>query len=201
MTIDLATQRMTAAEFCEWVQQPENTNKWFELERGRVIELPSPMKIHGVVCLNIGFELKLHIRKTRLGYATGNDSGVILERDPDTVRGPDLAYYQDAKQFRELHPKYGEVPPLLAVEVLSPNDRADRMVQKLSDYLRNGVQMVWLVDPETHTVHVYQPNKTPVKLDVSATLTAESVLPGFSCPVANFFLLDSELPAPPDTAS
>jgi hypothetical protein len=48
---------MTAQEFCDWVHQPEQADKWFELVRGEVIELPSPMKPHGVVCMNVGYPL------------------------------------------------------------------------------------------------------------------------------------------------
>src|ERR671924_452684 len=145
---------LTAEEFCEFVHRPENANKWFELVRGEVIELPPPMKVHGVVCGNAAWLLGTYVRQRRKGYVTSNDSGVILERDPDTVRGPDVALYEDANTFAELHPKYGEVLPVLAVEVLSPNDRADRVTRKITDYLRNGVRLVWLVDPEIRTVTV-----------------------------------------------
>jgi Uma2 family endonuclease len=47
------TTRMTAEEFYDWVHRPENVNKWFELVRGEVIELPPPTRPHGVVCMNI----------------------------------------------------------------------------------------------------------------------------------------------------
>src|SRR5215831_1767515 len=102
------TKRMTAEEFCDWVHLPENANKWFELVRGEVIELPPPLKRHGFVSVNVGRILGNYTFQRRKGYVTGNDSGVILERDPDTVRGPDVALYEDAQSFAELHPKYGE---------------------------------------------------------------------------------------------
>jgi Uma2 family endonuclease len=121
-----------------------------------------------------------------------NDSGVILERDPDTVRGPDVAVYEDAETFEELHPKYGEVPPLLAVEVLSPDDRADRVTRKVMDYLKNGVVLVWLVDFEARTVTVYRPKNGPRLVGEDEELTGEDVLPGFRCRVADFFLLPSQ---------
>jgi Uma2 family endonuclease len=125
------TELMTADEFFDWASRPENDNKWWELVRGEVIELPAPSKAHGVVCLNVSRLLSIYCIKRRKGYVTGNDSGVLLERDPDTVRGPDVAVFEDADHFEELHPKYGEIPPILAVEVLSPNDRADRVMEKL----------------------------------------------------------------------
>jgi Uma2 family endonuclease len=189
---------MTADEFCDWVHRPENDNKWFELVRGEVIELPPPLKIHGVVCGNVVWILGGYVRQRRKGYVTGNDSGVILERDPDTVRGPDVAYYEDAQSFSELHPKYGEVPPRLAVEILSPNDRADRMTRKITDYLQNGVEIVWLVDPEARTVTVYRPDKGPRLVGEKEELTGEDILPGLHCRTADFFFMPEE-PHPPKT--
>jgi Uma2 family endonuclease len=183
---------MTAEEFAEWVGRPENDNKWFELVRGEVIELPPPQKRHGVVCMNLGRILGTYIFQRGKGYLAGNDSGVILERDPDTVRGPDVAYYEDAERFADLHPKYGEVPPLLAVEVLSPNDRADRVTRTISDYLRNGVTLVWLVDPDARTVTVYRPDKPSRFLEEGDELAGEEVLPDFRCRVAHFFSLPGD---------
>ena len=197
MSTEITTKRMTAEEFGEWVQLPENANRWFELVRGEVIELPPPMKPHGVVAIMVGRILANYADQAGKGYLTANDSGVILERDPDTVRGPDIAYYEDATTFAELHPKYGETPPRLAVEILSPNDRAKQVTRKITDYLNNGVELVWLLDPEDRIVTVYRPDKRPVILQPDQRLTAEPVLPGFECRVADFFRLPGERPEPP----
>ncbi len=190
------TKLMTAEEFADWVDRPENENKYFELVRGEVIELPLPMKRHGTICMNTGSMLWVYTRQRGKGYVTANDAGVILERDPDTVRGPDIALYEDAQTFAELHPKYGEIPPRLAVEVLSPNDRADRMMRKVSDYLRSGVDMVWVIDPEARTVTVHRPGKGQRVYEEHEELDGEDVLPGFRCRVADIFLLPGEQPAP-----
>jgi Uma2 family endonuclease len=192
-----STQPMTAEEFADWVQRPENANRWFELVRGEVIELPAPTRPHGVVCSNVAWILGSYVRQRQYGYVASNDSGVILEREPDTVRGPDVALYEDAATFEELHPKYGEVPPLLAVEVLSPSDRANRILRKITDYLTHGVQLVWLIDPEDHTVTVHAPNKPHVLLEKDAELTGDPVLPGFRCRVADLFAIPGGRPANP----
>ncbi len=171
-----------------------NGSNWFE---GEVIELSVPQKPHGAATANIGRILGNYTFKRRRGYCTSNDAGVILERDPDTVRGPDVAVYDDAEHFEDLHPKYGEVPPLLAVEVLSPNDRADHVQHKITDYLRNGVSLVWIVDPEVRTVTVYTPNNGPKVFEETQTLTGGDVLPGLKCKVADFFRLPGDKKAPP----
>lgn len=195
-TTATAKKLMTAEEFCDWAHQPEQENKWFELVRGEVIELPSPTKPHGFICFNFSRILGNFIYELGHGYITCNDSGVILERDPDTVRGPDVALYEDASTFAELHPKYGEVPPRLAVEVLSPSDRLGKVMRKIMDYLHNGVELVWLIDPETRNVTVYRPGKEAYVVEENQDLTGEDVLPGFRCLVSDFFRLPSDKPKP-----
>lgn len=119
-------------------------------------------------------------------------SGVILDRDPDTVRGPDVALYEDAKKYSELHPKYGETPPILAVEVLSPNDRADQVLRKIADYLSNGVRLLWVIDMELPTVTVYRPDKQQYVVTRTGKLTGEDVLPDLECSVSEFFYVGGE---------
>src|SRR5207245_934719 len=100
-----------------------------------------PKKIHGVVTSNVGYFLGHYIRQQRKGYITTNDAGTLLERDPDTIRGPGVAYFTDARAFRELHPAYGEVPPVLAVDVLSPGARLRRRRgRRRRDQLPPGLQ-------------------------------------------------------------
>jgi Uma2 family endonuclease len=183
------TQKMTAEEFCDWVHRPENDNKWFELVRGEVIELPPPFKRHGAVCVRVSTLLSLFVEAQPRGYVTGNDSGVILERDPDTVRGPDVAVYDDAQEFSDLHPKYGEVPPRLAVEVLSPSDKWTNVMRKVTDYLRSGVGLVWVIDPEARTVTACKSGLAPVLLEENQEVTGDEALPGFRCRVGDFFAL------------
>jgi Uma2 family endonuclease len=201
MSTGTAATLMTAEEFYDWVHRPENANRWFELVRGEVVELPPPTKRHGVVSANIARILGNYTVAQGVGYVTSNDSGVILERSPDTVRGPDVALYEDATSFEELHPKYGEVPPRLAVEVLSPNDQAAQVLNKITDYLTNGVELVWLVNPDERKVTVHRPEKSPYRLTGDQELTGDDVLPGFRCRVADFFFVPggAEKPQSPAT--
>lgn len=180
---------MTADEFAAFVHRPENDGKWFELVRGEVIELPPPTRPHGRVCMNAGFLLETYVRQRRKGYVTSNDAGVLLERDPDTVRGPDVALHEDAQRFEDIHPKYGEVPPVLAVEVLSPSDKATAVLRKTESYLRNGVKLVWVIDPEDKTVSVYRHDRSFDVFGPEQELSGGDILPSFSCKVADLFLV------------
>ncbi len=191
---------MTVAEFWDFCQLSENENRSFELHRGKVVEIPRPTKRHGRVCVRIGYLFEKYAETFGRGYPTSNDSGVILHEDPDTVVGPDVAFYFDAMRFEEIHPKWGEEPPILAVEVLSPNDRMTRVNAKVLDYLRNGVPLVWVVDYEDQQVTVYRPNQSLAMFGVGDALDGGAELPGFSCSVAEFFRLPGDYgptPTPP----
>lgn len=180
--------KMDADEFYEFVLRPENRARSFELVRGEVIEVSRPTRIHGRICANVTFRLELYAQKKKKGYVVCNDSGVILEYDPDTVRGPDVAYYEDVLLFEDLPEKWGDIPPRVAVEVLSPNDSARYITDKIGDYLDNGVDVVWVIDPDAKTVSIY--SKTGVQsLTEKDALTGGDVLPGFRCKVADLFVL------------
>ena len=180
--------KMDADEFYDFVLRPENRARSFELVRGEVITVSPPTRRRGRVCAKIAFHLESHVRKKRKGYVVCNDSGVILEYDPDTVRGPDVAYYEDASRIEDLPEKWGDVPPRLAVEVLSPNDTARYITEKISDYLDNGIELVWVVEPESKTVTIYSKNGVK-SLSESDTITGGDVLPGLRCKIAEFFVL------------
>jgi Uma2 family endonuclease len=196
-----ATPLMTAAEFWDYCQLPENRNRWLELHRGKVVEMCRSTRKHGIVASNVSFELQTYSRRTGTGYIATNDSGVILEEDPDTVVGPDVAFYTDATNFADVHPKWGEEPPLVAVEVLSPNDKPSKVNEKVRDYLKNGVRLVWLVDPEEEKVTTYSATRPLELLDIHSELTGEDVLPGFMCKVSDLFRLPMNFASLPPSSS
>src|SRR3954452_21965797 len=121
-----AQQLMTAEEFFDWVHRPENSGKHFELERGRVVEVSRPGELHGFVAGNFARILGNYAYQQKRGYVCANDTGVIWERAPDVVRGPDVIYYTEKRRRRDLSPRYSDQPPALAIEVLSPNDRLSK---------------------------------------------------------------------------
>jgi Uma2 family endonuclease len=75
------------------------------------------------------------------------------------------------------------VPPDLAVEVLSPADRAGDVAHKVGEYLGVGVRLLCVVDPNKDGAVVYRPGHTPRSIRKDGALDGEDVLPGFSCPL------------------
>jgi Uma2 family endonuclease len=75
---------------------------------------------------------------------------------------------------------------------LSPNDPADRVIEKINDYLRTGVRLLWVVNPATRSLTVYQPDQPQSRLDETRELTGGTVLPAFRCRILDFFLLPGD---------
>jgi Uma2 family endonuclease len=181
------TRLMTAEEFYEWVNRPENRGRVFELLRGEVVEMPSPGKYHGFVCGNISRILGVYACEKETGSVCTNDSGLIVKRAPDTVRGPDVSFYVDDQTADTMDRKYAARPPVLVAEVLSPHDKPGDLLRRLDQYLQFGISLVWVVDPEGRFLTAYQPDKMQKIFDEEDELTAEDVLPEFRCRVADFF--------------
>lgn len=185
----VAEKLLTAEEFYHFSHLPENDDRLLELERGEVVEMSRPGKRHGLVCNNVGGILRNYAIAKKKGYVCSNDTGVVVERDPDTVRGPDIVFFEDAKAFDEVDEKYGDVPPVLAVEVLSPNDSMGKVNRRVKEQLLFGTKMVWVLDPEALNVTVYQLGKDYSLLEAGDEITGQEVLPDFRCAVAEFFRL------------
>jgi Uma2 family endonuclease len=187
---------LSAEEFFAWCHRPENRDRLFELECGEVIEMSRPGERHGFVCLNVGRLLGNYAFQRRKGYACGNDTGLILERNPDTVRGPDVVFYEEAQRYDDLNPGYSDRLPTLAVEVLSPNDQWGKVTRRLTDFLGRGIAVIWLVDPEGRSVILYRRDQLPQVFEGDDDLLGEPELPGFRCRVGDLFYLPGEEETP-----
>lgn len=148
-----------------------------------------PGELHGVVSSNANWLLSNFMRQRRRGRVLCNDPGIILERDPDTVRGPDIVFFEDTRKYNELNPKWVEDPPVLAIEVLSPNDRIGKVTLKITQFLHSGIRIVWLIDPAARDVTVHRKGKDPYVVEDGQELTGEDVLPDLRVRVADFFFV------------
>ena len=160
----------------------------FELVRGEIVELPPAMPKHGVVCANVAGSQWDYGRRSGYGYALSNDSAVVTERDPDTVRGPDVCFYSHARLPRaEVAKGLPPVPPDLAVEVLSEWNTDREMSRKRREYFDAGVRLVWMIDPTERTVHAYTATDHFTTHGVGDILDGGEVLPGFRLPIREWF--------------
>ena len=159
-----------------------------ELIRGVLCETRPAGQEHGEIVMRLGAALLNYIQPRRLGRLMGSDSGVWLERDPDTVREPDIAFISAEKSpLGERVTGYTEAAPDLVVEVWSPDDGRWALNDKAFMWLSYGVRLVWVVHPDTRMVDVYRRNRRAARLSDADRLDGLDVLPGFSCEVRAAF--------------
>lgn len=183
-----ATEKLfTAEEFFAWVELPANRGRRFELRDGEVIEMPPAGKYHGFICGNVAGILRNFAIARKKGYVCTNDAGVIVGRNPDSVRGPDVTFYEDQETADDMQRQYADVPPVLAVEVVSPGDRINDIMQRVAQLLIRGVQTVWVVDPEARDVSICCSGTEPILVSGNEPISGGQSLADFSCPACDFF--------------
>jgi Uma2 family endonuclease len=159
-----------------------------ELVRGRIVDTPPPDRRHGYVCLKAGRILGDFVDRGDIGRAFSNDSGIITERGPDTVRGADVCVYSFAQLPKgPLAAGYGPEIPELVVEVLSKNDRWRDVYEKVGEYLRVGVDLVIVLDPDPLTAHLFSADVPPRTLVSEDELILPPPFDGFRERVGRFF--------------
>jgi Uma2 family endonuclease len=178
--------RLLTAE--EYARLPDD-GRMTELVRGRVIEMTPPYPYHGFVCSNINRIVGNFVTNEKLGRVMTNDSGVITERAPDTVRGADVCYYSYKRVPAGPMPDdaYLSVVPELVFEVMSPSDRWPKVLGKVKEYLDVGVTAVCVVIPTDRTAVVYRDNPKPEPFAADVELALPDVLPGFRVQLRQFF--------------
>ena len=158
-----------------------------ELVRGRIVPMTVPDRRHGQICGEVMLILGVFAREHDLGHVLCNDSGVVTERGPDTVRGADVAFYSYQRLPRGPLPHtYGPEVPELIVEVRSRSDRWPRVLAKVAEYLNAGVGVVVVLDDERSTAHLFTADRNQILGSVDE-LTFPEILPGFAVAVRRFF--------------
>jgi Uma2 family endonuclease len=162
--------------------------KRIELVKGELQVMTPAGFEHGWIASALCGELTVFLRASQLGRVFSADTGFVLSRNPDTVRAPDLAFITTERiTAAGVHKKYFEGAPDLAIEVVSPDDRINDVDAKAQDYLAAGAALVWVVNPRWRTVTAYAAGNDVRVFTEKDNLTAPSVLPGFSCRVAELF--------------
>jgi len=158
-----------------------------ELLRGELVLMSPSGSLHAIVAATLGGILYDYVTQRKLGSVFGAEGGFRIGHDPDTVRAPDAAFVSAARMPASIPAGFFPGPPDLAVEVLSPNDRASEVLGKVADWLEAGCRKVWVVDPEMQSIAVYAPKAEMRVLHLADTLTDEDVLPGFQIEVRKIF--------------
>ena len=179
-------QLVTAEQLWDMSDSPDKRR---ELIDGEVVEVSPATMLHGVIVGQVYEAINHFVRQHDLGIVAAGDVGYVLRRNPDLVRAPDVSFVA-----WEIIPESGlpdrgfwQGPPTLAVEVVSPDDRATEIHAKVQHFLEAGTRQVWVLWPQQRTMTVYASDGTARELGPDARLDGDDVLPGFGVHVGDLF--------------
>jgi Uma2 family endonuclease len=170
-------------------------DKWIEVVNGEIVEM-NPVGIqHVVIADNVSEILRKPVKEKNLGYVFSDSLIYVLERSPNgrikRSRIPDVSFVRRSnfpKKYDVKRPFPGA--PDLAVEVVSPDESAETVLDKVRDYLKYGSEQVWVLYPDQHELHQYVQGEDAVRTYRAAdTLEAPTLFPGLKILVGDLFIL------------
>lgn len=157
-----------------------------ELIDGKIVPMSPAGGRHGSIAIILGTALILFVQQNQRGWVMGGAVGVYVQRNPDRVRGADIAFIAKGR-LDEIPDGFLAIAPDLIVEVVSPTDRWTDIRQKIKEYFAIGVVWVWVVEPDNRAVLVYRSSTEMQQFTEQDTLVGEGALEGFSLPLTDLF--------------
>jgi len=171
----------------EQLERMGERGHFFELRRGELVPVNPPGGEHGALAVALAAELWAFARDRGLGRVY-TESGFVLSRGPDTVRGPDVSFVSTEREaVAGLRRGFLQAAPDLAVEIWSPDNSMPSLRSKAREYLAAGTRCVWLIDPRRRAVELHAPGRPITTLTGGDTLDGAGILPGFELPLARLF--------------
>lgn len=149
-----------------------------ELVDGQVVEWDVTNLVHGFFLAAFAAILRTFVLQHRLGRVVAGDALVRIRESAHDARGPDIACYARGRMPRGIRAAATVTVPDFVIEILSPSDRAGPVQEKVRDWLRAGVRLLWYVDPDTGTTAVYHAG-TVRYIGADEELDGADVVPGF----------------------
>ena len=175
---DVTTPALLTAEDVAHISLP---GKQVELVHGRLVVHEPPGTWHGKVAATLARCLGNFVAERDLGAVFAQDTGFKIASDPDTVRGPDVAFVAQQRLRQIPSSGYADLAPDLVAEVLSAGDRPAEVLAKVADWLAAGTKLVWVIDPGRLEARVYRPDGSLSVVPADGSLDGEDLLPRFTC--------------------
>jgi Uma2 family endonuclease len=169
----------------ELEQLPDDDSVQIELDEGELITMPPAGGEHGYIGSGIGSDLRVFVKKHKLGRVYSSDTGFRLSLD--TVRAPDAAFVRKERVEAIHSDGFMKGAPDLAVEIFSPTDSRRQLRRKVKQYLAAGCHTVWVFYPKRKQVDVHEAASGVRTLGEGEMLEAPELLPGFSVKVGELF--------------
>ncbi len=161
-----------------------------ELICGKVVEMAPTGGEHGSVAVNATLLLGAFVKAHGLGNVSTGETGYRVASAPDTVRAPDLGFVRKSRIPPTGVPaRFWEIPPDLALEIVSPGDTYEDVESKAREWIESGVTEVWVLNPRLREVKIHR-NGRPVEVcREKDVVRSESLLPGFAATAGEFFVI------------
>jgi Uma2 family endonuclease len=179
MSTGIPVKQITANELAE-----RSDSKHFELVNGQLVEL-STSGLSSEVAMELVHQLKTFICDKSIGSVYGPDCGFqCFEFDAQRVRRPDVSFIA-AGRITEADRESGhfKIEPDFVVEVVSPSDLYSELNEKVSEYLRAGVKVVWVIDPVVRNSFIRRLDGSITPVEKDDVLECTEVIPGFECTI------------------
>jgi len=174
---------LTVEDFDRSIALTENMDRDFEFIAGGIVEKMVSSPRSSTIGGYLVTVLTVHVRERDLGRVSGADGGYVVMGEKVI---PDAAFISKMRQPLQPTDAYNPLAPDLAVEIISPIDRATDIRKKREAYRQAGV-LLWEVYPDLLSIDVYAPGKPVHTLTVEDTLNGGDVLPDFSLAVREIF--------------
>ena len=188
MAIADRLRQFTAADLAKMPAELPSGPVQYELDDGRLVAMSPPGHKHGDLEYRIAKQLGDAVDPQQLGKIYTGETGIVLWRNPDRVVGADIAFIlRESLPVKESREGYLETMPDLVVEVASKNDTAAYLERKANDYLRAGVRIVWVADPEMKTLTEYRRDAQPRVFAETETVALPEIIPGLQLVLNDVF--------------
>lgn len=176
----------TAAFTLEQLARMPEDGLRHELDAGELLVMTRPNSKHGIYQARIARILGNHVSSKQLGEIV-TESGFILGHNPEILRGPDVAFVPANRVASLPDEGWADFAPDLVVEIVSPSDTARELDRKVHQYLAAGTRAIWLVYPETKSVHVFEPGGSARIVEHDGVVSSPNAVAGFELPVRDIF--------------
>ncbi|MDA0839291.1 MAG: Uma2 family endonuclease [Planctomycetota bacterium] len=183
--MSLAAPKTVTADILEELSQDGRS---YEIVKGVLVEVPPVGNYVAKIEFLIAYYIQRFLDEQGLeGEVLPAAARFRLERDPETVRGPDVSFIRSDRLPEGLPDGYQDLAPDLAVEVVSKSNDPEELEAKIVEYFEAGTGMVWVVYPRTHSAYIYTSLEQARRIGPSGYLDGGEILPGFQLSLKDLF--------------
>jgi Uma2 family endonuclease len=172
-------KRMSLDDFYDFCEE----NQDLRIERtkeGNVIIMPPAYSETGRKNFNLAVDFGIWARQDKTGIGFDSSTGFTLPNG--ATRSPDVSWIRLGRWNalpKDKRQKFAKIAPDFVIELRSETDRLKDLQKKMREYIENGVQLGWLIDPQNKRVHIYRPKTETKVLENPKEVSGEPLLKGF----------------------